>query len=72
MWQSASFYYEVIARVKFKEAALAKASDWFVLKKGHDDEARRIYRDMRTKRERNGLYITRIMDEEMTANDLRV
>jgi len=63
---------EAFARVKFKEADLAKASDWFVLKKGRDDEARRIYRDMRTKRERNGLYITRIMDEEMTANDLRV
>ena len=63
---------KAFSRIEFKEATLAKASDWFALKKGRDDEARRIYRDMRAKRERNGLYITRIMDEEMTADDLRV
>lgn len=41
-------------------------------KKGRDDEARRSYRDVRGVRERHGLYITRIMDEEMTADDLRL
>ena len=59
-------------RMEFKEATVARASDWFAIKKGRDDEARRTYRDMRAVRERNGLYITRIMDEEMTADDLRV
>lgn len=59
-------------RMEFKEATVARASDWFAIKKGRDDEARRPYRDMRAVRERNGLYITRIMDEEMTADDLRV
>ena len=60
------------ARIEFKEATVARASDWFAIKKGRDDEARRTYRDMRAARERNGLYITRIMDEEMTSDDLRV
>lgn len=59
-------------RIQFVEASIAKAADWFPLKKGRDDEARRTYRDMRSRRERNGLYITRIMDEEMTADELRV
>ena len=59
-------------RMEFTEATVARASDWFAIKKGRDDEARRTYRDMRAVRERNGLYITRIMDEEMTADDLRV
>ena len=59
-------------RIQFVEASVAKAADWFPLKKGRDDEARRTYRDMRSRRERNGLYITRIMDEEMTADELRV
>ena len=60
------------SRLEFRETTAAKASDWFPRKKGRDDEARRTYRDMKAKRERNGLYITRIMDEEMTADDLRV
>ena len=37
-----------------------------------DDEARRSYREIRGRRERNGLYITRILEEEMTADDLRL
>lgn len=59
-------------RIVFKEAIPAAAAEWYPLKKGRDDEARRSYRDVRGKRERNGLYITRIMDEEMTADDLRL
>ena len=45
-------------------------SEWYPLKKGHDDEARRSYRDVSGKREKNGLYISRIMDEDLTADDL--
>lgn len=59
-------------RIRFVEASVAKAADWFPLKKGRDDDARRTYRDMRARRERNGLYITRIMDEGMTADELRI
>ena len=50
----------------------ADASEWYPLKKGRDDEARRSYRNIRGVRERNGLYITRILEEEMTADDLRL
>ena len=59
-------------RIAFEEAIPATASEWYPLKKGRDDEAGRSYRYMRGKRKRNGLYITRILDEEMTADDLRV
>jgi hypothetical protein len=59
-------------RIMFIGAVVAKAADWFPLKKGRDDEARRTYRDMRAQRERNGLYIPRIMDEEMGPDELRI
>lgn len=57
-------------RLVFQKAVPAQASEWYPLKKGRDDEARRAYRATRDRRERNGLYITRIIDEEMTADDL--
>ena len=57
-------------RLKFVEAIPTSADEWYPLKKGRDDEARRSYRAVRGKREKNGLYISRIMDEEMTADDL--
>ena len=59
-------------RTVFEEAIPAAASEWYPLKKGRDDEARRSYRDIRSRRERNGLYITRILEEEMTADDMRL
>jgi len=59
-------------RLSFLEAMPAAAVEWYPLKKGRDDEARRSYRAVRGKREKNGLYITRILDEEMTADDLRL
>ena len=59
-------------RIVFEEAIPSAASEWYPLKKGRDDEARRSYRDIRGRRERNGLYITRILEEEMTADDLRL
>ena len=62
----------VFDRIAFEEAIPAAASEWYPLKKGRDDEARRSYRDIRRDRERNGLYITRILEEEMTADDLRI
>ena len=57
-------------RLKFSDAIPVMASEWYPLKKGRDDAARRSYRDVRGKREKNGLYISRIMDEELTADDL--
>lgn len=57
-------------RLAFQKAVPAQASEWYPLKKGRDDEARRAYRATRDRHERNGLYITRILDEEMTADDL--
>ena len=59
-------------RIVFEEAIPAAASEWYPLKKGRDDEARRSYRDIRGRRERNGLYITRILEEEITADDMRI
>ena len=59
-------------RIAFEEAIPAAALEWYPLKKGRDDEARRSYREIRGRRERNGLYITRILEEEMTADDLRL
>lgn len=59
-------------RLKFSDAIPVMASEWYPLKKGRDDAARRSYRDVRGKREKNGLYISRIMDEELTADDLRL
>jgi hypothetical protein len=59
-------------RIVFEEAIPAAASEWYPLKKGRDDEARRSYREIRGRRERNGLYITRILEEEMTVDDLRL
>ena len=59
-------------RIVFEEAIPAAASEWYPLRKGRDDAARRSYRDIRGRRERNGLYITRILEEEMMADDLRV
>lgn len=63
---------KAFSRIEFKEAALVMASDRFAPKKDRNDEARRICRDMRTRHERNGFYVTRIMDEEMAADELRV
>lgn len=60
------------SRIAFINAIPAAASEWYPLKKGRDDEARRTYHEVRGRRERNGLYITRILDEEMTADDLRL
>lgn len=60
------------SRMEFQDVVIAKANEWYPLKVSRDDEARRTYREMRNKRVRNGLYITRIMDEEMTADDLRI
>lgn len=57
-------------RLEFTDALPAMASEWYPLKKGRDDEARRAYRAVRGTREKNGLYITRIIDEELTADDL--
>ena len=59
-------------RIEFQDVIIAKANEWYPLKVSRDDEARRTYREMRKTRVRNGLYITRIMDEEMTADDLRI
>jgi len=59
-------------RLRFQQAIPAHASEWYPAKKNRDDEARRLYREMRGKREKNDLYITRILDEEMTADDLRL
>lgn len=63
---------EAFNRLRFIEAIPALADECYPLKKGRDDEARRSYRVAREQREENGLYIARIMDEEMTIDDLRV
>ena len=63
---------KAFGRLSFVDALPTLADEWYPLKKGRDDEARRSYRESRAVREKNGLYISRILDEELTVDDLRI
>ncbi len=60
-------------KIKFIKYEVAKSSEWFAKKDLRDKTARREYFDVeRNKRQRGDIYITAIMDEEMTADDARL
>ena len=60
-------------RIQFLGYELAESSEWYSKKMLRDRTARREYFDVeRNKRERGDIYIVRIIDEEMTTDDLRI
>lgn len=60
-------------RIQFLGYELAESSEWYAKKMLRDRTARREYFDVeRNKRERGDIYIVRIIDEEMTTDDLRI
>ena len=60
-------------RIQFLGYELAESSEWYAKKMLRDRTARREYFDVeRNKRERGDIYIARIIDEEMTTDDLRI
>ena len=64
---------EAFERVKFIGYEVAESDEWYAKKMLRDKSARREYFSVeRNKRQRGDLYITQIMDEEMTADDPRL
>lgn len=60
-------------RIGFKGANVALAEKWYAKKELRDKSARRDYFDLeRNRRQKGDIYITQIMDEEMSADDLRI
>ncbi len=64
---------EAFSRVRFTGAEVAESGEWYARKMLRDRTARREYFDSeRSRRRRGDLYITQIMDEEMTQDDPRL
>jgi hypothetical protein len=60
-------------RIIFNGSEIATADEWYQKKTQRDKEARREYFDTeRNRRMRGDIYITHILDEEMSANDTRL
>jgi hypothetical protein len=60
-------------RITFEGYELASSDEWYPKKQRRDKSARREYFDIeRNKRMRGDIYITQILDEEMTADDPRL
>lgn len=60
-------------RIQFTGSELAERSEWYAQKMQRDKTARREYFSVeRNRRERGDLYITQIIDEEMTSDDARL
>lgn len=60
-------------RIKFSNYELAKAKDWYYKKQSRDLNARKDYFNFeKNKREKNDLFITKILDEEMMEDDPRL
>ena len=60
-------------RIQFTGSELAERSEWYTKKMQRDKTARREYFSVeRNRRERGDLYITQIIDEEMTSDDARL
>lgn len=59
--------------IKFIDCQSADSDEWFSKKQNRDKSARRDYFDAeKNKRQRGDIYITQIIDEEMTADDSRL
>ena len=64
---------EAFEGIKFMGYEVAESDEWYAKKMLRDKSARREYFSVeRNKRQRGDLYITQIMDEEMTADDPRL
>lgn len=60
-------------RIRFLDSEAASSAEWYARKMLRDKTARREYFSVeRNKRQRGDLYITQIMDEEMTWDDPRL
>ena len=60
-------------RIQFTGSEIAERSEWYAKKMQRDKTARREYFSAeRNRRERGDLYITQIIDEEMTSDDARL
>lgn len=60
-------------RIRFVGSEIAESSEWYVKKMQRDKTARReCFNVERNRRERGDLYITQIIDEEMTSHDARL
>ncbi len=60
-------------RIQFVGSETAKCSEWYAKKMQRDKTARREYFSVeRNRRVRGDLYITQIIDEEMTSDDARL
>lgn len=65
--------YHGSASIKFLGYEPAQSGEWYAKKMLRDQTARREYFDVeRNKRQRGDLYITQILDEEMTPDDPRL
>ena len=64
---------KAFSRIHFTGFELAESEIWYPKKKERDDAARRTYFDGRNSRRQKGdLFISRIIDEEMATDDLRI
>lgn len=64
---------KAFAEIEYLGSEMAESEKWYPLKKDRDDKARKDYFDVeRNKREKGDCFITRIIDEEMSADDLRI
>lgn len=60
-------------RIRYIGSELAESNEWYAKKALRDKTARRKYFNVeRNRRQRGDLYITQIIDEEMTPDDLRL
>ena len=64
---------EAFDRIKYTGYEVARQEEWYQNKMLRDKNARREYFDVeRNKRRRGDIFMLQIMDEEMTADDLRL
>lgn len=64
---------EAFDRIRFVGSEIAESSEWYAKTMIRDKTARREYFDVeRNRRQRGDLYITQIMDEEMSPYDTRL
>ena len=64
---------KAFSKIRFTGYEVAESDTWYQKKMLRDKTARREYFDVeRNRRQRGDIYITQIMDEEMTGNDSRI
>ena len=60
-------------RITFEDYEIAESTEWYIKKMARDQAARREYFDVERNRiERNDLFVTQILSEEMKADDPRL